>query len=139
VQLHRHRTFGGFVDAVCDKAFVIPCWISLLHIIPTTHHFNLFQYITFISLILAETASGCVRFQAFFTLGGVSAPKVEITTSRSSGGIADLDFSTSAVKADHVGKAKQTFEMVGTAMYIFNMTTRYIGLAFLMLVSVVSC
>jgi phosphatidylglycerophosphate synthase len=126
--LHRNRTYGGFVDAVCDKAFVIPCWISLLHVVPTTHYFNAFQYVTFISLILAETASGCVRFQAFYTSGGVAAPKVE-TTSRG------LDFSTSAVQADHVGKAKQTFEMVGTALYIFNMTTRYIGLAFLMLVS----
>jgi phosphatidylglycerophosphate synthase len=130
--LHRNRTYGGFVDAVCDKAFVIPCWISLLHVVPTTHYFNAFQYATFIALILAETASGCVRFQAFYTSGGVAAPKVETTTSSSHTG---LDFSTSAVQADHVGKAKQTFEMVGTALYIFNMTTRYIGLAFLMLVS----
>jgi phosphatidylglycerophosphate synthase len=132
--LHRNRTYGGFVDAVCDKAFVIPCWISLLHIVPSTQYFNLFQYVTFVSLVLAETASGCIRFQAFFTSGGVAAPKVETSTTTSGGG-GDLDFSTSAVKADHVGKAKQTFEMVGTALYIFNMTTRYIGLAFLMLVS----
>lgn len=125
--LQRSRTYGGFIDAVCDKAFVIPCWISLLHVVPTTHYFNWLSYLTLIGLILAETASGCVRFKAFYTSGGVPAPKVE-------GG--SLDFSNSAVKADHIGKAKQTFEMVGTALYIFNMTTRYIGLAFMMMVSI---
>lgn len=36
------------------------------------------------------------------------------------------------MKADHVGKAKQTFEMVGTALYIVPFTT-YFGLALLFL------
>lgn len=51
----------------------------------------------------------------------VTAPKVE-----------GFNFSTSAVKADHVGKAKRTFEMVGTAMFILPWC-RYLGLAFLLL------
>jgi hypothetical protein len=72
-------------------------------------------------LALAETASGCIRFRAYFTSGGAPAPKVE-----------GFDFSTSAVKADHVGKAKQTFEMVGTALFMLPFA-RYMGLAFLML------
>lgn len=76
---------------------------------------------TLIKLILAETASGCIRFQAYFTSGGGAAPKVE-----------GFDFSTSAVKADHVGKAKQTFEMVGTALFILPWT-RFMGLPFLLL------
>jgi phosphatidylglycerophosphate synthase len=121
VQLNRNRTYGGFVDAVCDKAFVIPCWISLLHNVPESHHLKMVQYIALLCLILAETASGCIRFQAYFTSGGVPAPKVE-----------GFDFSTSAVKADHIGKAKQTFEMVGTALFCIPLT-RYFGLTCLLL------
>lgn len=121
VQLHRNRTYGGFIDAVCDKAFVIPCWISLLHNIPESRYLKFFQYASLILLILAETASASVRFQAYFTSGGVPAPAVQ-----------GFDFSTSAVKADHIGKAKQTFEMVGTALFILPLT-RYAGLVFLML------
>lgn len=119
--LHRNRTYGGFVDAVCDKAFVVPCWISLLHVVQTSSHIRWLQYSVLIFLILAEVASGCIRFRAYFTSVAVPAPKVE-----------GFDFSTSAVKADHVGKAKQTFEMVGTALFILPWF-RYIGLAFLTL------
>jgi glycerol-3-phosphate cytidylyltransferase-like family protein len=121
LQMQRNRTYGGFVDAVCDKAFVIPCWILLLSTVPESRHIKGFQYIVLIKLIVAETAAACVRFQAYFTAGGVAAPKVQ-----------GLDFSTSALQADHVGKAKQTFEMVGTALYIMPWT-RYFGLAFLVL------
>lgn len=121
VRLHRNRTYGGFIDAVCDKAFVIPCWITLLSFVNNSRHFILFQYIALLSLTLAETASGCIRFKAYFTAGGVPAPAVQ-----------GFDFSTSAVKADHIGKAKQTFEMVGTALFILPYT-RYIGLLLLLL------
>lgn len=80
-----------------------------------------FQYASLLCLILAETASGCIQFRAYFTAGGVPAPKV-----------VGFDFSTSAVKADHIGKAKQTFEMVGTALFCIPLT-RYCGLMFLLL------
>ncbi len=70
-------------------------------------------------MILAEVSSGCIRFRAYFTSVAVPAPKVE-----------GFDFSTSAVKADHVGKAKQTFEMVGTALFILPWL-RYVGLLLL--------
>jgi len=121
LELHRNSTYGGFVDAVCDKAFVVPCWISLLHVVQTSSHFRWLQYTVLLFLILAEVASGCIRFRAYFTSVAVPAPKVE-----------GFDFSTSAVKADHVGKAKQTFEMVGTALFILPWF-RYFGLAFLFL------
>jgi len=121
VNIHRNRTYGGFVDAVCDKAYVVPCWITLLSTVPSSASFRIFQYVSLLWLILAEVASGCVRFQAYFTSGGVGAPKVE-----------GFDFSTSAVKADHIGKAKQTFEMVGTALFCMSWT-RFVGLFFLML------
>mmetsp|Transcript_28168 Transcript_28168/g.58556 ORF Transcript_28168/g.58556 Transcript_28168/m.58556 type:complete len:409 (-) Transcript_28168:117-1343(-) len=121
--LHRHRnsTYGGFVDAVCDKAYVVPCWISLLHLVQQSSYLRWLQYTVLLFLVLAEVASGCIRFRAYFTSVAVPAPKVE-----------GFDFSTSAVKADHVGKAKQTFEMVGTALFILPWF-RYFGLAFLTL------
>lgn len=121
LDLHRNRTYGGFVDAVCDKAFVVPCWIALLNVVPQTSHARWLQYFVLFFLILAEVASGCIRFKAYFTSVAVASPKVE-----------GFDFSTSAVKADHVGKAKQTFEMVGTALFILPWV-RYLGLAFLFL------
>jgi hypothetical protein len=46
--------------------------------------------------------------------------------------VVGFDFSTSAVKADHIGKAKQTFEMVGTALFCLPLT-RYGGLLCLIL------
>jgi len=119
--LHRNRTYGGFVDAVCDKAFVVPCWISLLHTVKGSNHLHWCQYFVLVFLILAEVSSGCVRFRAYFSTVSVPAPKV-----------VGFDFSTSAVKADHVGKAKQTFEMVGTALLILPWV-RYLGLFFLAL------
>lgn len=116
---HRNKTYGGFVDAVCDKAFVVPCWISLLNSVPDSSYLKTLQYIALWALILTETSSGCIRFKAYFTSNGVPAPVVK-----------GFDFSTSAVKADHIGKAKQTFEMVGTALLILPFV-RYIGLVFL--------
>ena len=121
LELHRNRTYGGFVDAVCDKAFVVPCWISLLHFVQNSSHLKWYQYFVLLFLIIAEVASGCIRFRAYFTSVAVPAPKVE-----------GFDFSTSAVKADHVGKAKQTFEMVGTALFVLPWF-RYFGLALLTL------
>jgi phosphatidylglycerophosphate synthase len=116
---HRNKTYGGFIDAICDKAFVVPCWITLLHNVSSSQHLNSIQYITLWMLIITETSSGCIRFKAYFTSNGISAPVVK-----------DFDFSTSAVKADHIGKAKQTFEMVGTALFVLPWT-RYLGLLFL--------
>jgi hypothetical protein len=84
---HRNRTYGGFIDAVCDKAFVVPCWVTLLHTVQSSSHLKLLQYITLWCLILAETTSGCIRFKAFFTSNGVAAPTVK-----------GLNFATSAVK-----------------------------------------
>lgn len=117
----RNKTYGGFVDAVCDKAFVVPCWIYLLSTIPNDCFLEYAQYVIIWCLILAEVASGSIRFRAFYTSPAVPAPTVS-----------GLDFSTSAVKADHVGKAKQTLEMVGTTLFILP-HLRYLGLAFLFL------
>jgi glycerol-3-phosphate cytidylyltransferase-like family protein len=99
----------------------VPCWIALLSTVPQSEYLRIIQYFTLIFLILAEVSSGCIRFRAYYTSVGVPAPHVE-----------GFDFTTSAVKADHVGKAKQTFEMVGSALFILPIT-RYLGLSFLLL------
>ena len=102
-----------------DKCYVIPCWISLLAFVPGSSYLRWYQYLVLCGLMSAETASGCIRFRAYFTSSGVPAPSVQ-----------GFDFSTSAVKADSVGKAKQTFEMIGTALFIVG-CTRYVGLLLL--------
>ena len=95
--LHRNRTYGGFVDAVCDKAFVVPCWIALLSSVPKSGMLHWLQYGVLICLMLAETASGTIRFRAYFTSGGVPAPKVD-----------GFDFSTSAVKVSLIRVTRAT-------------------------------
>ena len=92
-----------------------------MHVAGTASYFRWIQYFVLNFLILLEVSSACIRFRAYFTASGVAAPKVE-----------GFDFSTSAVKADHVGKAKQTFEMVGTALYVLPVT-KYLGLILLSL------
>jgi hypothetical protein len=43
--------------------------------------------------------------------------------------VVGFDFSTSAVKASHIGKGRrQTFEMVGTALFLSTLTFLYGGL-----------
>jgi phosphatidylglycerophosphate synthase len=116
---HRDRSYGGFVDAICDKVFIVPCWIFLLSTVESCGYFTSVQYTTLWSLICLEVASGTIRFKAFYSGTGVAAPRVEA-----------LNFSSSAVKADHIGKVKQTFEMVGSALFI-QPAFRWLGLIFL--------
>mmetsp|Transcript_13226 Transcript_13226/g.17282 ORF Transcript_13226/g.17282 Transcript_13226/m.17282 type:complete len:405 (-) Transcript_13226:106-1320(-) len=108
-------TYGGFVDAVCDKAFVVPVWILLLSTVSQNENAHLIfaKYTVLFSLILLESCSAVIRFRAYFMSVGVKAPKLQ-------GSYLENLFTSSAVKADHVGKAKQTFEMVGTALLILN-------------------
>lgn len=103
----RDASYGGFVDAVCDKCFVVPCWIYLLSAVTGGGLWAHAQHLILWFLIVMEISSACIRFRAFFTSEIVASPKM-----------VGMDFSNSAVKADHVGKAKQTFEMVGTSLFM---------------------
>ena len=87
VTVHRKISFGGFIDAICDKAFLIPCWIVLLGVVPLSVHFKTLQYTVLWLLSFTEIYSGCVRFKAYYTGNGVVTPVVH-----------GFDFSTSAVK-----------------------------------------
>jgi hypothetical protein len=72
-----------------------------------------------LALILAETYSACIRHATFYLASGMPAPIME-----------GYDLSDSKVTTDHVGKAKQTFGMVGTALFMLSFT-RYVGLVLL--------
>jgi phosphatidylglycerophosphate synthase len=126
VRQQRASSYGGFIDAVCDKVYVVPCWILLLNTIsksldsPWGVVITTFQYLTLLGLTTAEIASACVRFRAYFTSTGVGAPKFVANATGAPNGTGSMDFSTSAVTADHIGKAKQTFEMVGTALFCIH-------------------
>lgn len=113
--IHENTIYGGFIDAVCDKVFVVPCWVYLISTVEecTGTNWKILQYIALWSLILTETCSGAIRFRAYYTAPAFTSPK-------------GTDFSSSAVKADHVGKAKQTFEMLGTAFFMIP-STRLLG------------
>ena len=87
VVAHRNKNYGGFIDAVCDKVFVVPCWICLLASVPDAGHVRILQYVVLWALILTEAASGSIRFKAYYTSNGVSAPTIK-----------GFDFSSSAVK-----------------------------------------
>jgi len=119
VSAQRRKNYGGFIDAICDKVFVVPCWICLLATVPVSGHVSILQYIVLLVLILTESASGSIRFKAYYSSNGVTTPTIK-----------GLDFSSSAVKADHIGKAKQTFEMFGTAFFVLS-PFRYFGLVLL--------
>lgn len=116
---HRDGTYGGFIDAICDKAFVIPCWIYLLSTVKSFDSMMIAEYVTLWCLICTEIASGCIRFKAFYLTSGVVPPIMK-----------GLNFSSSAVKADEIGKVKQLFEMAGTALFILP-RFRTIGLVIL--------
>mmetsp|Transcript_36755 Transcript_36755/g.43914 ORF Transcript_36755/g.43914 Transcript_36755/m.43914 type:complete len:410 (+) Transcript_36755:87-1316(+) len=119
VSNYHDQKYGGFIDAICDKAFIVPCWIFLLSTVKSSGFMTTAEYVTLWCLICIETASACIRFRAFYLGSGVAPPTLK-----------GLNFSSSAVKADHIGKVKQTFEMVGTSLLILP-RFRIIGLAFL--------
>ena len=73
---HRNRTYSVFLDAVCEKAYTVPCWIYLLSTVPLGQ-FRSIQYVCLWWLILTETANGCLQFKTFFAAGGAPPCQVE--------------------------------------------------------------
>lgn len=67
---HRYRSYAAFLDEVCDKAFIIPCWIYLLSTVPSGKNRSI-KYITLLWLIVAEVANGCLQFKTFYSSSGV--------------------------------------------------------------------
>jgi len=121
VVTRRNDSYGGFIDAVCDKAFVVPCWLFMLSMMGGQGAFAHVQSLILWCLIILEVGSGSIRFKAFYTSQAVPPPVV-----------VGLNFSTSAVKSDDIGKAKQNCEMVGTALFMLPYV-RVLGVACLAL------
>jgi len=105
-----------------DKAYLIPTWISLMSTITSAcwSKFGAFQFAVLWTLVLVEVASAAIRFQAYFTAPGSDPPILK-----------NLEFSgSSAITANSVGKAKQTFQMLGTSLFVIPIF-RVIGLVLL--------
>jgi phosphatidylglycerophosphate synthase len=84
VILHRNRKYGVFIDSICDKVFIIPCWIALLSTIAKeSGRLPWLQYLVLTGLIVVECAAGVLIFRDYYT-AGISAPKLvdgsELTT-----------------------------------------------------------
>jgi phosphatidylglycerophosphate synthase len=76
VLLHRNRKYGVFIDSICDKVFIIPCWIALLSIIPKeSSRLAWLQYLVLTGLVVVECAGGVLVFRDYYT-AGISAPKL---------------------------------------------------------------
>lgn len=98
-----HDSWGQFFDAVMDKLFIVPVWVFALGQTQST----IFTIILW-CLILLESGSGFVRTLAYYSGANASAPPRPDQAADSS------------VKSDEVGKAKQTFEMVGSALFVLE-------------------
>lgn len=73
---HRNRNYGVFIDAICDKLFIIPCWIALLLTVPKESGvLSWLQYLVLTGLIVVECAGGVLVFRDYYT-AGISAPKL---------------------------------------------------------------
>jgi len=124
--------YGQYIDAVMDKLYVVPLWLTCLQCGTIDYKrfrwFGLGGWKTSIlwTLILTETYSAYIRTKAYHSSSGALIP----ARVRDSLNLA----ASSAVKADGVGKAKQTFEMVGSALYLLPLSPlRGLGLTTLTL------
>lgn len=86
------QRFGAFLDAVCDKAFNGLVWYSWL-MIDIIHHGFVLQQLILVALIFIEASLFWKRVELYYS------------------NVADV-----ALKASYSGKAKQTFETLGTAL-----------------------
>lgn len=126
VAARRSSQWGQYFDAVADKAYLVPVWIAL-----ATRGENASSFIAF-SILLAlaaiEAFSAAIRTKRYVSDPGLAAP-VPVAG-------ADND---SGVRSDHLGKCKQTLQMLGSAGacagngYLAYLGTWYVGIALLLL------
>jgi glycerol-3-phosphate cytidylyltransferase-like family protein len=126
VTIERSRSFRAFIHNLSDKAFIIPCWISLVPIVPTTGFLKLLQYLTLLVLILAETTTGGLATRAYYT-GNTTRATDEMwlldDRKMNKRNTVTTDTIVTVTTVDH---AKQTLERVGVALYMIPWT-RYLG------------
>lgn len=115
---HRYRSCAGFLDAACDKAFIIPCWIYLLSTVPSGQYRTI-KYVSLFWLIVTELANGCLQFKTFYAGSGV--PQVE----------GDV-FPLSSISREKFSALKRSFEMLGTGLFILPYF-RFLGVTLLLL------
>ena len=107
--------YGAFIDAIMDKAFILPVWLLL--VADLSNVMSLAAPVL-LMLVILEACSGYLRIFAYSCSTPFLAPP-ELRRQPDS-----------AVTSDGVGKAKQTFEMIGTALLIVS-RTHMVGLVLL--------
>ncbi|GMH90207.1 hypothetical protein TL16_g11696 [Triparma laevis f. inornata] len=143
-----NQSYGAYIEAVLDKAFVVPLWIYSISTLTFTSWLAvLISFTILFSLITIEGYSAFVRTRSYFLQNGGAPMEVveegggeeektvggEVEKFREvfmGGSLKRNGFSSSGgVKADSVGKCKQTLEMMGTVMFVgFGGGGRILGL-----------
>lgn len=126
--------YGQYIDAILDKVYVVPVWVfALAKTVEkkggSSVYLRAAKLALLWSLIALETGSAFVRTREYLSRSGAVLSQAQSAELASK--VAGFSRS-SAVKSDGVGKAKQTLEMVGTALYMVPVL-RPLGLATLFL------
>jgi len=101
------ETWGAYFDAIADKVFAIPVWLSLFHAFGDRPWLQ----IALFSHVSIETWSAYIRTKAYFTEPS-SSHWIDLENSQNR----QLSTATSsAVVAGIMGKTKQSVSMLGTA------------------------
>lgn len=120
-RMHRERVHTTFASSMADRGFAIAFLMALIHRVPTTGCFHVAQYLTLVSVIVMETANGCLAFCKFFSSQLISPPQTE-----------DVDLSNSSVNPVHLSNLKVGLEYMGMAFFALPLSS-YLGLFLLML------
>lgn len=134
--IHLSNSYNEFIDTICEKIFFIPCWIHFLSNIPQTTRqrenlvffFTTQQYIIFWCLILIELLLGYYQIRTYYSSSfGLKAPENIVGR-----GWRKHNDSKNSVKVEEIAKAKQTRQMIGTALFILpSYFLKYLGLCLL--------
>ncbi|KNC50435.1 uncharacterized protein AMSG_06932 [Thecamonas trahens ATCC 50062] len=112
--------WGQYFDAVADKAFLVPVWISMA-VLPVGAN-SILSLVALWALAGIEAYSALIRTKRYFS-DPVEVAEVAVADAANDSG----------VKSDEVGKAKQTLQMVGTALLLCPLGAWYLGLVLLFL------
>ncbi len=110
-EMKKHDVWGGYIDAMADKAFAIPVWIGIVSLYPS--NFVILQGVLY-SHVAIETLSCFVRTRDYVN---------EIKNLESAEDETNNNKPKSKVHAESVGKIKQIFSMTGTALLMLPPTS----------------
>lgn len=110
-EMKKQDVWGGYIDAMADKAFAIPVWIGIVSLYP--NDFVILQGVLY-SHVAIETLSCFVRTRDYVS---------EIKNLEMANNDTNSNKPKSKVHAESVGKIKQIFSMTGTALLMLPPTS----------------